>query len=425
MLDIRWVRQNPELVRAGYRKKHVEAPLDEVLQLDAERRRILSRLEQLKAERNRASEQVARLKKAGVAADDLIEATRRLGDEIGVLEASLRPIEEQFQARMLELPNVPHESVPDGEDEEDNPVVETWGEPRHDVVAPHWEIGEALGWLDFERARKLAGSRFTVLRGMGARVNRALITFMLDEALAHGYVELAPPYLTLEDMLVGTGQFPKFREDVFHIVPEDLFLIPTAEVPLTNYHRDEILPESALPVKYCAYTACFRSEAGAAGRDTRGLIRQHQFDKVELVKIVHPAEGLQELEAMREDAARVLRRLGLPYRVVEHCGGDLGFGHYKAYDLEVWMPSYGRYVEISSVSLMSDFQARRAGLRFRTNDRKSVEFPYTLNGSALAVGRTLAAILENYQTKDGTIELPEALTPYLGMAARQQDERVP
>jgi seryl-tRNA synthetase len=413
MLDIRLIRSNPELVKAGHRKKGVEAPVDEVLALDAERRRILKHLEDLKAERNRASETVARRKKAGEPADDVIEATRRLGVEIAEWEARLRPVEETLQARLLELPNIPHESVPDGAGEADNPVVAVWGTPRTDPVAPHWEIGEALRLIDFERARKLSGSRFSVLTGFGAELNRALINFMLDEARARGYQEVAPPYLVLEDALVGTGQFPKFREDVFRVVPHELYLIPTAEVPLVNLHRDEILPAEALPINYCAYTACFRSEAGAAGRDTRGLIRQHQFDKVELVKLVEPAAGLVELERMRDDAENILRRLGLPFRTVEHCAGDLGFGHHKSYDLEVWMPSYGRYVEISSVSLMSDFQARRAGIRYRPETTRQPEYVYTLNGSALAVGRTLAAILENYQTGDGRVRIPEALGPYL------------
>jgi seryl-tRNA synthetase len=414
MLDIRLIRQHPDLVKAGHRKKGVDAPVDEVLRLDSERRRILQRLEELKAERNRASEVVAQKKKRGEAADDLIATTRTLGKEIAALEQELRPVEDTLQARMLELPNIPHDSVPEGRGEEDNPVVATWGTPRADAVLPHWDLGETLDIIDFDRARKLSGSRFSVLKGFGAELSRALINFMLDEAQARGYREVAPPYLVLEDALYGTGQFPKFREDVFRVVPDDLYLIPTAEVPLTNLHRDEILTADQLPVHYCGYTACFRSEAGAAGRDTRGLVRQHQFDKVELVTLAAPERGLDELEKMRDDAENILRRLELPYRTVEHCTGDLGFGHHKAYDLEVWMPSYGRYVEISSVSLMSDFQARRAGIRYRPEGSRQTEFVYTLNGSALAVGRTVAAILENYQTADHQgVEIPAALAPYL------------
>ena len=416
MLDIRIIRADPEAVKAGHRKKHVEAPVDEVLALDAERRGTLAELEHLKAERNRASAEVARLKKAGEPADAVIQSTRALGDEIAGLEARLRPVEEDLEARLLELPNLPHDSVPEGEGEEDNPVVGVWGTPRTDDVLPHWEVGERLDILDFERAHKLSGSRFTVLKGFAAQLSRALINLMLGEAVGHGYQEIAPPYLVLPETLYGTGQFPKFREDVFRVLPDERYLIPTAEVPLTNLRAQEILQGSELPLYYCAYTASFRSEAGAAGRDTRGLIRQHQFDKVELVKLVAPDQGLQELERMREDAARILEALNLPYRVVEHCGGDLGFGHHKSYDLDVWMPSYGRYVEISSVSWMSDFQARRAGIRYRPDDapKRPTEFVHTLNGSALAVGRTIAAILENYQADGPRIIIPEVLRPAFG-----------
>ena len=416
MLDIRIIRADPEAVKAGHRKKHVEAPVDEVLALDAERRGTLAELEHLKAERNRASAEVARLKKAGEPADAVIQSTRALGDEIAGLEARLRPVEEDLEARLLELPNLPHDSVPEGEGEEDNPVVAVWGTPRTDDVLPHWEVGERLDILDFERAHKLSGSRFTVLKGFAAQLSRALINLMLGEAVGHGYQEIAPPYLVLPEALYGTGQFPKFREDVFRVLPGERYLIPTAEVPLTNLRAQEILQGSELPLYYCAYTASFRSEAGAAGRDTRGLIRQHQFDKVELVKLVAPDQGLNELERMREDAARILEALNLPYRVVEHCGGDLGFGHHKSYDLDVWMPSYGRYVEISSVSWMSDFQARRAGIRYRPDDapKRPTEFVHTLNGSALAVGRTIAAILENYQADGPRIIIPEVLRPAFG-----------
>jgi seryl-tRNA synthetase len=413
MLDIRLLRTDPARVRAGYAKKRVDAPLEEVLALDGERRRILAEVEQLKADRNRASEAVARLKKAGEPTEDLVGATRELGDTIARREQELKPVEERLEALLLELPNLPHDSVPEGAGEEDNPEVRRWGEPRQDSVAPHWDLGERLGIIDAERARKLSGSRFTVLTGFGAQLNRALINFMLDHALGRGYTEVAPPYLVLDDALYGTGQLPKFREDVFRVVPHGYYLIPTAEVPVTNLHRGEILGEADLPLLYCAYTASFRSEAGAAGRDTRGLIRLHQFDKVELVRMVRPEDGLSALAAMRRDAEEVLEQLNLPYRTVEHCSGDLGFGHHKAYDLEVWMPSYGRYVEISSVSLMSDFQARRMGTRYRPEGSKNTEFVYTLNGSALALGRTIAAILENFQTDAGGIRIPDVLQPYL------------
>jgi seryl-tRNA synthetase len=416
MLDIRLIRQDPEAVKAGHRRKGVEAPVDEVLALDEERRRLLADLERLKGERNRASAEVAARKKAGEPADALIAATRTLGEDIAGLESRLRPVEEALRERLLELPNVPHASVPDGAGEADNPEVARWEVPRTDAVLPHWDVGEALDVLDFERAHKLAGSRFTVLKGFAAQLSRALINFMLNEATARGYREVAPPYLVLADALYGTGQFPKFRDDVFHVEPHDLYLIPTAEVPLTNLRAREILGADELPLNYCAYTASFRSEAGAAGRDTRGLIRQHQFDKVELVKLVAPEAGLRELEHMRADAAHILEALGLPYRVVEHCAGDLGFGHHKAYDLDVWMPSYGRYVEISSVSWMGDFQARRAGIRYRPDDApgRATEFVHTLNGSALAVGRTVAAILENFQEAGPRIVIPEVLRPAFG-----------
>ncbi|MCL8207394.1 MAG: serine--tRNA ligase [Actinomycetia bacterium] len=416
MIDLRLLRQNPEAFRAGYRKKHIEAPVDEVLAVDADRRQLLAEVERLKAARNQASEEVARRKKRGEDASALIAETRQLGEQIAACEARLKPLEERLNRLLLELPNPPHESVPEGEDADDNVVVETVSgvTPQGFRPRPHWEIGEALDILDFERARKLSGARFSVLKGFGAALSRALVNLMLEEARRRGYEEIAPPYLVLPEAMVGTGQFPKFVEDAFHVVPHDLYLIPTAEVPVTNLHRDEILQASDLPRYYCAYSACFRAEAGAAGRDTRGLIRQHQFDKVELVKLVRMENGLDELEGLRRDAAHILDLLQLPYRVVLLCGGDMGFSQAKMYDLEVWMPSYERYVEISSVSFFGDFQARRAGIRCRVPGSKTLEYVATLNGSALAVGRTIAAILENYQTADGGVVVPEALRPYLG-----------
>lgn len=415
MLDIRLIREDPAGVKAGHRKKGLVAPVDAVLERDRERRNLLQELELKKAERNRASEEVARLKKRGQSAATLIADAKRLGAEIAEGEERLRPLEEELNRLLLELPNIPHASVPDGAGEEDNPVVQVEGAlPRFEFpVRAHWEMGDQLGLMDFERARKLSGSRFVALTGFGSQLSRALINFMLHEAGTRGYVEVSPPYLVLADAMVGTGQFPKFVDDVFRVEPHGLYLIPTAEVPLTNLHRGEILPEDVLPINYCAHTPCFRSEAGAAGRDTRGLVRLHQFDKVELVKLVTPERGLDALETMRRDAAHVLDLLELPYRVVEHCGGDLGFGHAKAYDIEVWMPSYGRYVEISSVSLFGDFQARRAGIRYRPTGSKTTEFVATLNGSALAVGRTMAALMENRQELDGGFSIPARLAPYL------------
>ena len=417
MLDMHILRQEPERVRAGYRVKHVEAPWERVAELDRQHRGLLQTLEAKKAERNRATEEVARLRRAhDPAAEGLIADMRRLGDEIRGLEEQRHPIREELEQLMWELPNLPEASVPEGEGEADNPEVARWGTPRPDSpgVTPHWDQGPALGILDFERAQKLAGARFVVLRGFGAQLSRGLVNFMLADAEQSGYEEVAPPVLTLADSLYASGQFPKFVEDVFQVSPHDLYLIPTAEVPLVNLRREEILDEDELPLHYTAHTASFRSEAGAAGRDTRGLIRRHQFDKVELVAVARAEDGLAELEAMRRQSARLLELLELPYRTVEHCGGDLGFGHAKSYDHEVWMPSYGRYVEISSVSLMGDFQARRAKMRWRARGQHTTQFPVTLNGSALAVGRTIAALMENHQTKAGGFRIPAALQPFVG-----------
>jgi seryl-tRNA synthetase len=417
MLDMTILRREPDRVRDGYRKKHVDAPWERVVELDRRHRDILGLLEEKKAERNRATERVASLRRArDPEAEAVILETRRLGDEIKALEEEHRPLQEELDRLLWELPNLPDPSVPEGDGEAQNPVVYAWGEPRADsaAVVPHWDAGVALDVLDFERAQKLAGPRFVVLKGAGALLSRALVNFMLHEALEAGYVEVAPPYLAHPAAFYGSGQFPKFVEDVFRVVPHDLYLIPTAEVPLVNLHREEVLDEAQLPLHYTAYTASFRSEAGAAGRDTRGLIRRHQFDKVELVVVATPEHGHEELEQMRVQSARLLEKLDLPFRTVEHCGGDLSFGHAKSYDHEVWMPSYGRYVEISSVSLMGDFQARRAKIRYRPRGQKSTRHPVTLNGSALAVGRTMAAIMENHQTTDGGFAIPEALRPFAG-----------
>jgi seryl-tRNA synthetase len=420
MLDIRRIRQEPEELQRLLAKKGVEVDFGPLLDQDAKRRQPLTQMEQLKAERNRVSQEVARLKKEGQESQHLIEEMREVGDRIAAFESSVRQLDDDILRLLLTIPNPPLPDVPDGKTSEDNQEVRRWGAPRSFDFAPlpHWDLGEALKIIDFERARKISGARFAVLTGMGARLSRALIAFMLDHNRQRGYVEIAPPYLVNRDALIGTGQFPKFADDVFRVVPHELFLIPTAEVPLTNLHRDEILAEAALPIRYTGYTASFRAEAGAAGRDTRGIIRQHQFDKVELVQFVVPEESPDALERMVADAEHLLQLLGLPFRTVLLCGGDMGFAQAKTYDIEVWMPSYGRYVEISSCSNMGDFQARRANIRYRPSASKKTEFVHTLNGSALAVGRTIAALLENWQEPDGTVVLPEVLHPYLGGETR-------
>jgi seryl-tRNA synthetase len=416
MIDIRRIRQNPEALQTLLRKKGVEVDFTALLDWDANRRRVLSEVEVLKADRNRVSAEVAQLKKAGQDAESLIVQMRSVGGRIAEMETELRRWDDLIQTELLNIPNLPAPDVPDGKTSADNREIRQWGFAPAFTFSPkpHWDLGEALGILDFERARKLSGARFTVFAGLGAQLSRALINFMLDHNRARNYVEMAPPYLVNRESLVGTGQFPKFTEDVFRVVPHEYYLIPTAEVPLTNLHREEILDEEALPVRYTAYTASFRAEAGAAGRDTRGIIRQHQFDKVELVQFVRPEDSAQALEEMVHDAEDVLQQLGLAYRTVLLCGGDMGFTQEKTYDIEVWMPSYDGYVEISSCSLMGDFQARRANIRYRPKNAKKTEFVHTLNGSALAIGRTFAALLENFQQPDGSIAIPPVLQPYLG-----------
>ncbi len=416
MNDIRRIRQEPEEMQRLLAKKGIEVDLGPLIALDARRREALTEMEQLKAERNRVSEEVASIKKTGGDADALILEMRGVGERIAALEADVRTMDGELEAELLAIPNPPMADVPDGESADDNVEVRLWGQvPAFDFdPKAHWDMGESLHVLDFERGRKLSGARFTVFAGLGAQLSRALINFMLDHNRARGYVEMAPPYLVNREALVGTGQFPKFEEDVFRVVPHEYYLIPTAEVPLTNLHRDEILPDADLPIRYTAYTASFRAEAGAAGRDTRGIIRQHQFDKVELVQFARPEESEAALEAMVSVAQDVLEQLELPYRTVLLCGGDMGFTQAKTYDIEVWMPSYARYVEISSVSLFGDFQARRANIRYRPQGSKKTEFVHTLNGSALAIGRTFAALLENYQQADGSVRIPAVLRPYLG-----------
>lgn len=416
MLDIKRIRKNPEeLVAAMKARRGKGADVSEVLALDEKRRELIQKVEVLKAKRNEASAKVPQLKKQGEDVTELLAEMKTVADEIKELDGELAGIDEKFDELLLKIPNIPHESVPDGADDKDNQELRRVGTPREFGFEPkaHWDIGEGLNILDFAAAGKITGARFTVYRGLGARLERAIISYFLDMHTENGYTEILPPYMVNRASMTGTGQLPKFEEDAFKVAGTDYFLIPTAEVPVTNLHRGDILEGSELPIKYCAYSACFRSEAGSAGRDTRGLIRQHQFNKVELVKFTTPESSYDELEKLTNDAERVLAGLGLPYRVVCLSSGDLGFSSAKTYDIEVWMPSYGRYVEISSCSNFEDFQARRAQIRFRRDAKSKPELVHTLNGSGVAIGRTVAAILENYQQADGSVKVPEALVPYM------------
>ena len=418
MLDLKYLRANFTEVKAKLQHRGEDlTDLGKFEDLDQKRRELIVESEQLKSKRNEVSQQVAALKREKKAADHLIAEMREVGDRIKVLDDELRKVEETLEVLLLSIPNIPHESVPVGDTEEDNVEIRNWGklpnfqfEPK-----PHWEIAEYLDILDFERAGKVTGSRFVFYKGLGARLERALFNFMLDLHVdEHGYKEILPPYMVNRASMTGTGQLPKFAEDAFLIESKDYFLIPTAEVPVTNLHRDEILSGDELPIRYAAFSACFRSEAGSAGRDTRGLIRQHQFNKVELVKFVKPEDSYEELEKLTNDAERVLQLLKLPYRVLSMCTGDLGFTAAKKYDIEVWLPSFETYREISSCSNFEDFQARRANIRFRRDAKAKPEHVHTLNGSGLAIGRTVAAILENYQQEDGSVMIPEVLRPYMG-----------
>jgi seryl-tRNA synthetase len=418
MLDIRRLRNEFEQVQQGLqnRGKNVEE-FAGFTTLDVNRRELLQESEQLKNRRNVVSQEVAQKKKNGENADAVIAEMREVGDRIKALDEEIRVIEEQLNAILLSLPNVPHASVPVGKSEEDNIEIRRNGDPTAFAFEPkaHWDIAAELGLLDFEAAAKVSGSRFVFYKGLGARLERAVMNFMMDlHATEHGYEEMLPPYLVNRDSMTGTGQLPKFEDDAFKVQGTDYFLIPTAEVPVTNYHREEILNGEDLPKQYVAYSACFRQEAGSAGRDTRGLIRQHQFNKVELVKIVDPEKSYEALESLTQHAETVLAKLQLPYRVLSLCTGDIGFSSAKTYDLEVWLPSGGTYREISSCSNFEDFQARRANIRFRREATGKPEFVHTLNGSGLAVGRTVAAILENYQQADGSVRIPEVLIPYMG-----------
>ena len=423
MLDIKFVRSNPELVKESLLKRNNSTEIvDEFLRVDEERRQKLVVTEQLKNKRNTVSEEIGVLKRAGKNADDLVLAMREVSQQIKNLDEDIRLIDEKLKSIILTIPNIPHASVPVGPDESANRLERRWGTPRKFEFEPkpHWEIGEKLGILDFERATKVTGARFTFYRGLGARLERALINFMLDlHVNEHGYDELLPPFMVNRDSMIGTGQLPKFEEDMFHLENVDYFLIPTAEVPVTNIYREEIIPEAALPIYHVAYSPCFRAEAGAHGRDTRGLIRQHQFNKVELVKFVHPDTSYDELEKLTANAEKVLQLLELPYQAVCLSTGDMGFSSAKTYDLEVWLPSFGTYREISSCSNFEDFQARRANIRYRPAGNGKPEFVHTLNGSGLAIGRTTSAILENYQEEDGSVAIPRVLQPYMGL------ERIP
>ena len=417
MLDMKFVRENPELVVEAVKRRNGNLDLTEFLELDKKRREITVQVETLKSERNTASQEIGKLKKAGQDASEQMAAVRALGDKIAEDDQELKAIEVRLKEILLSIPNIPADDVPVGADDSANPVVRTWGEPGKFDFEPkaHWDIGEGLNIIDFERGVKVSGARYIFYRGLGARLDRAVISFFLDlHTEKHGYTEMFPPFIVNGASMQGTGQLPKFAEDMFKLENGDMYLIPTAEVPVTNYHRDEILNVAELPIKYTAYSGCFRAEAGAAGRDTRGLIRMHQFNKVELVKFTKPEESWDELEKLTLDAEEVLQLLGLPYRVVRLCTGDLGFSSATTYDLEVWLPAANCYREISSCSNFLDFQARRANIRFRRDAKAKPEFVHTLNGSGVAVGRTVAAILENYQQADGSVIVPEVLRKYMG-----------
>lgn len=418
MLDVKLLRNDYAKVEAALDSRGKSAELiSDFPALDEKRRALLQESEALKSRRNTVSAEVAKCKKNKENADELIAEMRQVGDRIKELDDEVRVLESQIETLTMAIPNIPHSSVPKGLSEEENVEVRRWSEPRSFEFSPkpHWDIATELGILDFEAGSKVTGSRFTFYKGLGARLERALINFMMDlHSNEHGYEEMLPPYIVNRDSLYGTGQLPKFEEDLFKLTDNDYYLIPTAEVPVTNYHREEILAVDELPRRYVAYSSCFRSEAGAAGRDTRGLIRQHQFNKVEMIKIVHPDHSYEELELMTQNAERVLQLLQLPYRVLALCTGDLGFTAAKTYDLEVWLPESNMYREISSCSNVEDFQARRANIRFRPDLKAKPEFVHTLNGSGLAVGRTVAAILENYQQEDGSVVIPEVLRPYMG-----------
>ena len=418
MLDIKLIRTNPDLVKAAMKKrnKDMDAIVDEIIAIDEKRRQISTKNDGLKAQQNAVSKKIPAMKKNGEDTTAIMEEMKKLAEEIKQDDAIISELEAKQRELVLMIPNIPHESVPAGADDSENIEVRRFSEPTKFPYEPkaHWDIGKDLGILDPETAGKVTGARFHFYRGLGARLERAVINFFMDTHASRGYTEILPPYIANRASMTGTGQLPKFAEDMFKLEGQEYFLIPTAEVPVTNMHREEVMDGKQLPISYCAYSACFRAEAGAAGRDGRGLIRQHQFNKVELVKFTKPEESYAELEKLTADAEYCLQQLGLPYRVVALCAGDLGFSSAKTYDIEVWMPSYNRYVEISSCSDFEDFQARRASIRYKLDQKDKPQLVHTLNGSGLAVGRTVAAILENYQNAAGSVTVPKALVPYMG-----------
>lgn len=419
MLDIKLLRSDFEKVEKAMAERNEDFDLSLFKKLDETRRELLSRVEELKAEQNKVSKQIPAMKKEGKDTTAVMSGMKKLSEEIKELDTRVAAAEKELTDYMLTLPNIPHPTVPAGKTDEDNVEIRKWGSvPEFDFEPKaHWDLGEELGILDPKTAAKISGARFTVYRGDGARLERAIINFFLDvHTDVHGYTEVFPPFMVSRESMTGTGQLPKFEEDAYKVLGDgkEYFLVPTAEVPVTNMYRDQILDGKTLPIKHCAYTACFRAEAGSAGRDTRGLIRQHQFNKVELVKFTKPEDSYEELEKLTRDAEDVLQRLGLPYRVVKICLGDLGFTAAMKYDIEVWMPSYGRYVEISSCSNFEAFQARRANIKYKNDPKDKAEFVHTLNGSGVAAGRTTAAILENFQNADGSVKIPEVLVQYMG-----------
>ncbi|WP_368247686.1 serine--tRNA ligase [Clostridium perfringens] len=419
MLDLKKLRSNTEEVKKALSNRGEDFDvnvIDEVIALDEERRKILVDVEALKKQRNEVSAEIPKRKKAGEDVTEVMAEMREIGDKIKADDAKVAELNDKINYIMLRIPNIPNPAVPEGETDEDNVEIKRWGEPTKFNFEPkaHWDLGTDLDLLDFERGGKVAGSRFTVYKGMGARLERSIINYFLDKhTFENGYTEVLPPYMVNRDSMTGTGQLPKFEEDAFKVENNGYFLIPTAEVPVTNMYRNETLEGDKLPIKHAAYSACFRAEAGSAGRDTRGLIRQHQFNKVELVKFCKPEQSYEELDKLVQDAESVLQGLGLPYRIVRICKGDLGFTATLKYDIEVWMPSYNRYVEISSCSNFEDFQARRANIKYKNSPKEKPQFVHTLNGSGVAIGRTVAAILENYQQEDGSVVIPEALKEYM------------
>lgn len=417
MLDIKLIRGETEKVKKALARRKENVDIDAVIALDDKRRALLYEVESLKAKQNEVTKKIPAMKKEGKDVDPVLAEMKEISDKIKDMDSKVRKAEDELYKVMLTIPNIPSEDVPDGDSDEDNIEIRKFGEPKDFGFEPkaHWDLGKDLGILDPDTAAKITGTRFTVYKDAGARLERAVVNYYLDtHTEKHGYTEVFPPYMVHRNSMVGTGQLPKFEEDAFKVAGTDYFLVPTAEVPVTNMYREQILDGSKLPIKHVAYTACFRAEAGSAGRDTRGLIRQHQFNKVELVKFTRPEDSYEELEKLTNDAERVLQGLGLPYRVVRICIGDLGFTAAKKYDIEVWMPSYNRYVEISSCSNFEDFQARRANIKFKDGQGSKAQYVHTLNGSGVAVGRTVAAILENYQNADGSITIPDALVPYMG-----------